>query len=396
MFGPVRNGDSFSVTLFGVTFNGTASLGTGYTCAVSGVSGTTSFPVVVSESPAPPAQHRRRGDLPDRSGRPGHRPGLGASTTSSGRGPPRSPSPPRPPPSTGSPSVGGSPSGAVSPNTESASASNLPLSDTLVADTPYTYATTYNPVTFQTGPGTGTVYFTPGDIDAEVTFVIHGTPTPESISCARLRPGWPPWARPPSTRRPPPPPSRCPRPPRPSRTRSRAGTDGGWGATIANTSTATVTGLSASVQVTDGPAPPPSTWPAWPPRGPPVPTAGSGKLTCSIGTLAAGASDTLDVLVDTTGLPDGHHHHRVGHGRPRPMPGPRPTTLGAIGVVVVESGNGTKAVAAPGIALVQHQEAAVQGQGLGTLTLPKAKIKVKKRVAERAGAPAPRPRARSP
>ena len=31
--------------------------------------------------------------------------------------------------------------------------------------------------------------------------------------------------------------------------------------------------------------------------------AGPGKLTCSIGTLAAGTSDTLDVLVNTTGLP---------------------------------------------------------------------------------------------
>ena len=51
-------------------------------------------------------------------------------------------------------SVGGPLSGAVSPNIETASASNLPQSDSpLVADTPYSYSTTYNPVTFQTGPG---------------------------------------------------------------------------------------------------------------------------------------------------------------------------------------------------------------------------------------------------
>ena len=78
-------------------------------------------------------------------------------------------------------SVGGGPSGAVSPNTEAASATNLPRSDpALVADTPYSYSTTYNPVTWQTGPGTGKVYFTPGNIGAEITFVIHGIPTSES------------------------------------------------------------------------------------------------------------------------------------------------------------------------------------------------------------------------
>ena len=59
--------------------------------------------------------------------------------------------------------VGGALSGAVNPHTESASASNLPQSDTtLVANTPYSYSTSYNPVTWQTGPGTGKVYFTPG------------------------------------------------------------------------------------------------------------------------------------------------------------------------------------------------------------------------------------------
>ncbi len=58
---------------------------------------------------------------------------------------------------------GGGASGAVSPNSESASATNLPQSDgSFLPNTPYTYNTTYNPVTWQTGPGTGVVDFVPG------------------------------------------------------------------------------------------------------------------------------------------------------------------------------------------------------------------------------------------
>ena len=48
-------GDTYSMNVLGTTFTGIVSLGTGYTCTVSGLSGTTSFPMVVSESPAPPA-----------------------------------------------------------------------------------------------------------------------------------------------------------------------------------------------------------------------------------------------------------------------------------------------------------------------------------------------------
>jgi hypothetical protein len=112
--------------------------------------------------------------------------------------------------------------------------------------------------------------------------------------------------------------------------------------------------------------------------------AGSGQLTCAIGTLAAGASDTLDVLVDTNGLPNGATitgSATVSSSNA----GTQATTLGAIGVVVVESGDGTKAVAAPGIALVSTKATLKKAKASVTLTLPKAKIKVKKRVGEVGG-----------
>ena len=76
--------------------------------------------------------------------------------------------------------------------------------------------------------------------------------------------------------------------------------------------------------------------------------AGSGKITCPLGNLAAGTSDTLDVLVKTTGLATGvaitgsaavTSSNASSHA----------TTLGSIGVIVVQSGNSAKAVAAPGI-----------------------------------------------
>ena len=75
--GPVEDGDSFSMTVLGTTFNGTASLGTGYSCVVSGMSGTTSFPMVVSESPAPPASIDAGGTFQTDTGRPVDHPGLG-------------------------------------------------------------------------------------------------------------------------------------------------------------------------------------------------------------------------------------------------------------------------------------------------------------------------------
>ncbi len=379
VFGPVSDGDSFSVRLFGVTYNGTASLGTGYTCAGFG---STSFPVVVSESPAPPASIDDGGTfqtapaaqltipatvINDFIGDGATSLTIASQTTAID----------------GLNAVGGSPSGAVDPSTESGSASNLPLSHTLAADTPFTYDTSYNPVTFQTGPGTGQVFLTPGAISAEVTLVIGGTPTPESISCTppsgvaalgtttvNAPAAAPTFQVPPSTP--------------PLQNQVSAGTDGGWGATIANTSRASVTGLSARVRVTDGHGTPTFDLAGMAASGTTCANAGSGKLTCSIGTLAAGAADTLDVLVDTNGLPDGATI--TGSATVTSSnAGTQATTLGAIGVVVVEGGDGTKAVAAPGIALVSTKATLKKAKASVSLTLPKAKIKVKKRVGEVGG-----------
>ena len=375
VFGPVKNGDSFSVTLFGVTYHGTASLGTGYTCSVSGF-GTTSFPVVVSASPAPPASIDAGGTFQTAPAAQVTVPasvinqflGAGASSLTVAS---------QTTAIDGLTAVGGSPSGAVSPNVESASASDLPVSDTLAANTPFTYDTTYNPVTFQTGPGTGTVFLTPGDIDAEVTFVIHGTPASESISCTprtgaaalgsvtvNQPAATPTFQVPPST---------------PAlQNQVSAGTDGGWGATIANTSTAAVTGLSATVQVTDGHGTPTFDLSGMAASGTTCAHAGAGKLICSIGTLAAGASDTLDVLVNTTGLPDATAITGSATVTSTNAPS-QATTLGAIGVVVIESGNGTVAVAVPGKVLVSTKKTLKQARASVSLTLPKAKIRIRKR-----------------
>ena len=278
---------------------------------------------------------------------------------------------------------GGAPSGAVSPNTESASATNLPQSDTTLApNTPYTYKTTYNPVTWQTGPGTGVVDFVPGTIDVAVTFVINGTPTTETITCTPP-PGWATLGS--TTVNPPPatPTFQVPASTPPLQNQVSAGTDGGWGATIANTSTATVTGLSATVSVTDGGAPLSYDLTGMAASGTNCSSAGSGKVTCSIGNLAAGASDTLDVLVKTTGLATGMaitgsasitSSNAASHA----------TTLGSIGVIVVQSGNSTKAVAAPGIALVSTKKPLSKAKASITLTLPTKKIK--KPAADRAEA----------
>ena len=150
-------------------------VGATYTCAVSGVLGPTSVPVVVGASPAPPSSIDAGGTFEIT---PAARVTIPASVINQfiGAGATSLTVASQTTTLDGRSSVGGPLSGAVQPNTESASASNLPLSDTLVANTPYTFNTTYDPVTFQTGPATGTVAVTPGDVDAEVTFVIRGDP----------------------------------------------------------------------------------------------------------------------------------------------------------------------------------------------------------------------------
>jgi hypothetical protein len=282
-------------------------------------------------------------------------------------------------------SVGGTLSGAVSPNTESASATDLPQSDSsLVPGLPFIYQTAYNPVTWQTGPGTGPVSFVPGDVDAEITFVINGTPTSESVACT-------------------PPPgvgalgSTTVKPPPASPTLQVAsatpalqnqvspGTDGGWGVTIANTSKATVTGVSASVSVSDLAHPLTYDLAAMSASGTSCTGAGAGKVTCSVGSLAAGASDTLNLLVLTNGLLQGTTITGAASVRSTNA-GSDGTTLGGLGVVVIEAGNGTKVVAAPGIAVASTKSKLSASKASVTLTLPKAKIKVTKKAVTRAEA----------
>ena len=279
-------------------------------------------------------------------------------------------------------SVGGSPSGAVSPNTESASATDLPQSDSLAADTPYTYDTTLQPGHLADRSGDRAVYLTPGDI-CRGHLRDHGTATPESISCtppsgvaalgsitveaAAGRPHLPGAPVHPALQN-----------------QVSAGTDGGWGATIANTSKATVTGLDGQVRVTDGRGPATYDLTGMAASGTTCATPGPGKVTCSLGNLAAGASATLDVLVGTNGLPNGATI--TGSATVTSSnAGTEATSLGAIEVVVVESGNGAKAVAAPGIALVSTKKTLKKAKASVSLTLPTDKIKIRKPAGARAG-----------
>ena len=376
-----NNGDSRAVT--SATFTVLSGVGSFYTCDVSGF-GTADVPVVVNESPAPPSSIDAGGtfstDPTAQLAVPAsvidHFIGVGATsltiasqtTALDGRS-----------------SVGGPLSGAVKPNTESASATDLPQTDSsLVPGLPYIYQTTYNPVTWQTGPGTGPVSFVPGDIDAEATFVIQGTPTSESITCT-----------PPSgvgalgstTVKPPPanPTLQLASATPPLQNQVSPGTDGGWGVTIANTSKATVTGVSASVSVSDLVHPLTYDLAAMSASGTSCTGAGAGKVTCSVGSLAAGASDTLNLLVLTNGLLQGTTITGATTVRSTNA-GSDTTTLGGLGVVVVEAGNGTKVVAVPGIAVASTKAKLSTSRAAVSLTLPKAKIRVTKKVVTRAEA----------
>ncbi len=339
-------------------------------CVVSGF-GNANFPTVVSESTAPPSSIDAGGTFQTAFGTEvtipasviNHFRTLGATsltvaaqtTTEDGS------------------TSAGAPSGAVSPNTESASATNLPQSDsTLVPDTPYSFTTAYNPVTWQTGPGAGVVDFTPGDISIAVTFVIHGASTNETISCT-----------PPSgvaaigstTVNPPPavPTFQVPASTPPLQSQVTPGTDGGWAITISNTSTATVTGLSARVSATDSGAPLSFDLAGMAATGTVCSSAGSAAITCSIGSLSAGTSTTLDALVKTAGLV--HGVAITGSAVVTSSNQTADSSLGSIGVTFVQSRLGTKSVAVPGVALFSTKSKLITAKTSITLTLPKNKIK---------------------
>ena len=202
--------------------------------------------------------------------------------------------------------------------------------------------------------------------------MIHGTATPEDIICS------PPSGvaalgsttvdPPPST-----PTFQIPGSTPPLQNQVSPGTDGGWGATVANTSTASVTGLTASVRVTDGGAPVTFDLTGMAASGTSCSNAGAGKLSCVIGTLAEGDSDTLDVLVNTTGLA-GSVAIAGSATISSTNAGSHVTTLSTIKVVVVQGGSGTKAVATPGTALLSSKKSLKQAKAKVSLTLPRAKI----------------------
>ncbi|MGA3148606.1 MAG: hypothetical protein ABSF33_14200, partial [Acidimicrobiales bacterium] len=338
-------------------------------CTVPGF-GTTNFPAVVSASTAPPSSIDAGGTFQTTLGSHitipasviNHFRGLGAtSLTISSQ-------------TTGEDGLtsGGAPSGAVSPNTESTSAIDLPQSDNLVANTPYTYDTTYTPVTWQTGPGSGPVDFSPGTIDTVATLVGSGTPTTVTITCT------PPPAvadlgqttvdPPPAT------PTLQVSSTPPLQDQVSAGTDGGWGATITNTSTATVTGLSATVSLSHGGVPVSYDLTGMAASGTSCSPSGPGTIACSMGTLAAGTTDTLDVLVNTAGLAQGTTISGSATITSSDA-GSKSTTFGPLGIIVVQGGNGTAAVAAPGIPLVSTKALLSAAKASITLTLPTAKVR---------------------
>ena len=285
--------------------------------------------------------------------------------------------------------AGGSASSAVNPHAETASATNLPTSDTLAPSTAFAYATTYNPVTWHTTAvdTAQQVNLFPGAISAIITFVIHGTPTSESLACT------PPAgiAALDSTTVAPPPPTptfQVPSPTPPLQNQVSAGTDGGWAATIANTSTVTVTGLSASVSVGDGGTPLTYDLTGMAAAGTTCTSSGSGTVTCSVGSLAVGASKTLNLLVKTGGLAQGTSI--VGSAAiTSTNASSQSTNLGPIGVVVIQSGKGTKSVAAPGVALASSKVALKTAKATVSLTLPKERIKKSAAGQEAAGSVSP-------
>ena len=263
------------------------------------------------------------------------------------------------------------PSGAVDPNTLSAAADDLPQTFALVANTPITYQTTYDPVTWQTGPGTGPVTFAAGAVDITVTYVVAGAPVTQAISCS-----------PPATvvalgattvdPAPVTPTLQVPSSTPPVQAQVTSGSDDGWSVTVTNTSDATVKGLAATVTISDGGTPPPFDLTAIAAAGTKGCTSPSaGVLSCAEPNLGAGASTTIDAQVATGGLAPG----TVVSGTATVTAGnaaAQHTALGSFTLVTVT--NGVIAVATPGIGLSSSTAPLSTALAEVTLKLPKTKI----------------------
>jgi sugar lactone lactonase YvrE len=351
----------------GDEFTYTPAVQANYTCALPAPLGPTTFPVVLSEEPAAPASIDAGGTFQTTLAAQVTVPAAvinaaitdgttrftinAQSVTVDGQ------------------TSGGAPSGAVSPNTETEAASNLPQTDRhFAANTPFTYQTSYDPVTWDTGAGTGVVDFVPGTIDITRTEVTPGSSSTAQLNCTAPQG----VAALTSTTVDPAPSSptfQVPSPTPPLQNQVSPNTDGGWGVTISNTSTSTVTGVTAGVNVTDGGAPLTYDLAGMAASGTTCSPAGSGQATCSVGNLPEGGSALLDLLVNTGGLAPGTaitgsatvtSTNAAGHT----------TTLSEIEVVVVQSGNGAAAVAVPGIALASTRSSLSEAKASVTLTLP--------------------------
>jgi hypothetical protein len=351
-------------------FTYTTNVPTDYSCAVPG-DGTVSFPVNITESPAPPATQYVGASFQETLAAQVTIPapvseyyiGQGAdaltlesqSTTENGLA-----------------SADGPASGAVDPSSETASATDVPQAFSPLSNAPISYQTTYDPVTWQTGPGTGDVYLTPGDISIVVTYVVDGTPETDTISCT--------------------PPAgegaidttdvvtspteatvQVPTSTPPVQSQVTAGSDDGWTFTVTNTSQATVKALQTQVTIGDGnPTPPSFDTTAITASGTKGCTVTSpGVLTCGEGDLVAGASDTVNVLVETTDLTDGDAVTGTA-AVTSTNAASASDNLGQFSLVTVD--NGVDAAVTPGIAVTSSTAPLSQTGGDVNLTLPKTKI----------------------
>ncbi len=340
-----------------------------YSCTLPAPLGVTGFPVVLSEVPRPPAGITAGGTFPTALAAQVTVPASvlnraldldatqftvdyqsvtvdGATSSAAGR--------------------------AVSPSTESASATNLPQTDNdLVPGAPYTFDTTFDPVSWKAGPGTGPVAFVPGKIVIVTSSVTPSGSSVLPIDCTPPNHVTPiasttvdrstttPGLQTPSTTP-------------PLQSQVSAGTDGGWAVTVSNTSKVTVTGITTTVHVSDGGHSLPLDLAGMAASGTSCSSPGPGSLSCSIGSLAAGNSRTLNVLVDTTGLVAGSSI--AGSATTTSSNASRHISdLGAIEVIVLDNGDGVEAVAAPGIAVTSTDAALSTSKASIKLTLPSEK-----------------------
>lgn len=195
----------------------------------------------------------------------------------------------------------GNPSTVVSPADSDIGATNLPQTFNLVPNTPIDFDLTFNPVTL-TAAATGTAYFFPGDVNATYTTNLGSagvtcTPSPFTTSGT------------PSTTVVPAPAGPAPQAPAvipPVQTTVTSGGDSGWTVTVTNTGTTAAAGVSVSLTSSDGQLVPPNFDIAGMSRTEKgCVSAGVGAATCTVGTLASGASVNLSVLVSTLGLSTG-------------------------------------------------------------------------------------------